>query len=207
MTTICVDISHWQEGFNFQAFKDGGGLGVICKATEGVTFKDKSYPHFRKTAHDAGLKFASYHFLKPSSAIAQATAYLAYAKPVKGERVVADWEDDEVDAKRCVTFLKQIHHARPDLQLTVYSGHTAKEQLTDTDPWLRDHTSLWVAQYTTAREPSWPISTWDTWSLWQYTDRGSAPGFEGDLDLDRFNGADEQFLAWMGPAEQKRKSE
>ena len=29
---ICVDLSHYQRGFNFQEFKDGGGLGVILKA-------------------------------------------------------------------------------------------------------------------------------------------------------------------------------
>ena len=42
---ICVDLSHYQRGFNFQEFKDGGGLGVILKASEG-SFRDPDYSTF-----------------------------------------------------------------------------------------------------------------------------------------------------------------
>jgi len=45
-SVICVDLSNYQAGFNLQTFKDGGGLGVILKATEDTSIKDHSYPIF-----------------------------------------------------------------------------------------------------------------------------------------------------------------
>lgn len=194
-----IDISHWQAGFNFGAFAEAGGLAVICKATEGTSYKDKDYPTFREQAAKAGLGFASYHFFRPGDPTAQANYYLAYAKPDQGERVVIDWEDDATTLANAVKFLQVIQAARPDLQLTVYSGHTCKTQLGSTrDQWLADNTSLWLAQYTTG-SPSWPSATWPQWSLWQYSEKGRVAGFAGDVDLDRFNGSDENLLKWIGP--------
>ncbi|HEX5211624.1 MAG TPA: glycoside hydrolase family 25 protein [Pseudolabrys sp.] len=201
MTIICVDISKYQKGFNFATFKQSGGLGVIMKATESTSIKDSSYPTFRPQALAQGLKVATYHFFRSSDPAGQANYYLAYAKPDLGERVVCDWEDDKCSPDMVVTFLKTIQQARPDLQLTVYSGHIAKEKLgSSKNQWLADNTSLWVCQYTSASSPSWPTATWAQWSLWQYTDQTPAPGFSGPVDQNRFNGPDANFLAWMGPA-------
>jgi lysozyme len=175
---ICVDLSSYQQGFDFDAFAGGGGLGVILKASEGTTVKDKAYP---------------------SDPADQAAFYLNCASPDQGERVVCDWEDDDTDADDVVAFLRAIADARPDLQLTVYSGHTAKQNLgTSRNAWLADNTSLWVAQY--GSTVSWPSATWPAWSLWQYTDCGEVDGFDGPVDCNRFNGPDKNFLAWMGPA-------
>lgn len=198
MSVICVDLSRYQAEFNFAAFKAGGGLGVICKATEGTTVKDKSYNLFRLQAKEAGLAFASYHFFRPSPPVMQAKAYLDFAKPEYGERVVCDWEDDNTGADDVVVFFQAITASRPDLQLTVYSGHTAKEKLTSKNTWLADNTSLWIAQY--GSSVSWPTSTWPQWSLWQYTDKGRVPGFPGNVDCNKFNGPNANFLSWMGPA-------
>jgi len=69
-----------------------------------------------------------------------------------------------------------------------------KTQLgTTRNGWLAANTSLWLAQYTTGL-PSWPTGTWPNWSLWQYTDGGTVPGFSRPLDCDRFNGSDADFL-------------
>lgn len=200
MTIICVDISKYQKGFDFAKFKASGGLGVIAKASEGTTIKDSSYDTFRAQALDQGLAFASYHFFRGNSQ-AEADWYLKSANPAEGERVVCDWEVSSIGAAAVVSFLQRIQSQRPDLQLTVYSGHVAKEQLTSKNAWLADNTSLWVCQYTSAAAPSWPTATWPQWSLWQYTDQTPAPGFSGPVDQNRFNGPDANFAAWMGPAD------
>lgn len=200
MSVICVDISHYQKGFNFAKFKASGGLGVILKATEGATIRDSSYPTFRPQALAQGLKVATYHFFRSSDPIAQANFYLSTAVPENGERVVCDWEDNACTPQMVIGFFKAIRARRPDLQLTVYSGHVAKEMLgSERNDWLADNTSLWLCQYTTGKI-SWPTATWPQWSLWQYSDQLAAPGFNGPVDRNRFNGADSQFLKWMGPA-------
>lgn len=200
MTVICVDISKYQAGFDFAKFKASGGLGVIMKATEGASVKDGSYTTFRPQAKAAGLAVATYHFFRSSDPAAQANYYLSFAVPDQGERVVCDWEDDKCSPNMVVAFLKAIQSRRPDLQLTVYSGHVAKDKLgSKRNDWLADNTSLWLCQYTTGAI-SWPTATWPQWSLWQYTDETPAPGFDDPVDQNQFNGPDSQFLKWMGPA-------
>lgn len=201
MAVICVDLSKYQAGFNFGAYKAGGGLGVILKASEGTTVKDSSYTTFRPQAEAAGLAIATYHFFQTSDATSQADWYLQCASPDQGERMVCDFEKDGTTIANMITFLKRIQAQRPDLQLTVYSGHLIKDQLgSSTNDWLAKNTSLWIAQYTSAAAPSWPKQVWPQWSLWQYSDQNSVPGFSGAVDTNRFNGPDANFLAWMGPA-------
>jgi lysozyme len=205
-SVICVDLSHFQAGFNFQSFKNGGGLGVIVKATEGLSIKDHSYPIFRAQALAAGLVVASYHFLHSGDVQAQAEFFLSMVNPGQSERIVADHEkppgESAPSLDDLITFLQAIQSARPDLQLTVYSGNLIKDQLGSTrNDWLAENTSLWLAQYTIG-QPSWPSATWPAWSLWQYTDQGTVPGFGSPLDCDRFNGLGENFLKWVGPPSQ-----
>jgi lysozyme len=48
---------------------------------------------------------------------------------------------------------------------------------------------------------SWPSGTYDQWTLWQYSESGTIPGIDdSDVDLDNFNGSDENFLKWINPA-------
>ncbi len=198
-TPICIDISKWQKGMALSRFKAAGGLGVIAKASEGTTIQDSAYAEFRLQAMAVGLKFASYHFFRPGNIATQADWYLKCASPAEGERVICDWEDNGNSPDDVVNFFKRIQSQRPDLQLTVYSGHVAKEKISGRNAWLADNTSLWVAQYSS--KVSWPSATWPQWSLWQYSDSLSYPWYSaGPVDSNRFNGPDENFLKWIGPA-------
>jgi len=38
---------------------------------------------------------------------------------------------------------------------------------------------------------------WTHWTFWQYSQTGHAPGVNGNVDLDRFNGDAEQFRALL----------
>jgi len=200
MTVICVDISRYQAGFNMQAFKDSGGLGVILKASEGTSIKDSSYDAHRANALAAGLAVASYHFFRPSDPETQADWFLECANVNWGERVVCDVEDPSCEKGSVKAFFQRIISQRPDLQLTVYTGHVGEEAEAEwgRSEWLAENTSLWTCQYASSPSP-WASETWPQWSLWQYTDNGSVPGFNGPVDCNKFNGSDENFLAWMGP--------
>jgi lysozyme len=190
-----VDLSSYQHGFNFQEFKRSGGLAEILKTTEGQTRADASYKTFRREALAAGLRVASYHFLRALSVSAQAEFYLEHARPARGERVVCDWEDERTTVDHCVGFLQHIRRERPDLLLTVYSGNVAKEKLNGVHEWLRANTSLWLAQYGPKPSLGNLQKTWPAWSLWQFSDG------HGHIDQNRFNGTDEQLLKWFGPVE------
>lgn len=196
---IAIDISHHQPDPDWPALAASGIAGVILKATEGNTYVDPTYEDRRQAARDAGLAVASYHFMRPGSMVGQMNHYLAIAAPSYGERVVLDHEDVDVslaDLEACVEYLAA---ERSDLQVAIYSGHVIKDQLGSKHSPVLAKTALWLAHYSPV--PSWPTATWPQWSLWQYTDKGSIAGIEGNVDLNRFNGPDDAALAWFGPVE------
>jgi lysozyme len=125
--------------------------------------------------------------------------YLRTINPVEGERVVIDYEEAGCTLDGLHDAVQALIDHGMDLQIAVYSGHLLKDQLgTTRDEYLAENTSLWLAQYTTG-EPSWPHGTWPAYSLWQYTDDGNVGGIK-PCDCNRFNGSDEQLLAWIRPA-------
>lgn len=198
--TACIDISHWQGFPDFDAVADEGVVACILKATEGTTYVDPNRTTNFNNARASGIACCTYHWIKPGAAREQMAFYLNTVKPVDGERVVIDYEEegctlDELHA--AVEYLIEDHR---DLQVTVYSGHLLKNQLGDTcDTLLRDHTDLWLAQYTSG-DPSWPSNTYSHWTLWQYTDTGELDGIsDTNVDLNDYNGSNAQLVRWISP--------
>jgi len=196
---VVVDMSHYQPTPDWQALIDDGIVGVIHKATEGTSYKDPTLFERARPAMDAGLKWSTYHFLRPGDMREQMDWYLNTIDPVQGERVCLDHEDSGVslaDLKEAVSYL--IADPR-GLQVTIYSGHVIKEQLSSgKDVYLAENTSLWLAQYSST--PSWPTATWPQWTLWQFTENAAVPGISGNVDGNRFNGTPENCARWFGPA-------
>lgn len=198
---VVVDMSHHQaDPIDFAAMKAGGIVGVGLKATEGTSYVDPTYRERKQKALDAGMKVFSYHFFHGGNIDQQMAHFVDTVQPKTGERLVIDHEADASleELRQAVEFLMNTTGA----EITIYSGHTIKDQLgTAKDNLLADNTSLWIAQYTTAASPSWPKGTWPAWSLWQYTDKATVPGFNGPIDGNRFNGTAENAAKWIGPVE------
>jgi lysozyme len=196
----CIDISHWQGHPDFAKVRAAGVIACIMKATEGNSYVEPNRAHNYVAATKAGIKCCTYHWLKPFSAKSQIAHYLATIDPVRGERVVIDYEEGACT----LAVLKEAVQALLDdpraLQVTIYSGHLLKEQLgSKHDAFLAEHTDLWLAQYTTGT-PTWPNATYPQWTLWQYSEKGSVSGINGTaVDLDRFNGPDDALLRWISP--------
>lgn len=198
-TVHIIDISHHQpEPIDFDQLKSGGLVGVIFKTTEGTTYVDPTWRSREAKANAAGLRTATYHFFH-GDAEKEMAHYLNEVQPALGERVVIDHEDSKASLASLAAAVQYIMDARPDLQITIYSGHLIKDQLGSAkNNLLAANTSLWLAQYTTGN-PIWPKGTWPTWSLWQFTDTGTFQGVTGAVDLNTFNGSAENAANWMGP--------
>lgn len=197
---VVIDISHYQNVTSFEAIKNAGVVGVIMKATEGVSYVDAEYEKHRADAAAAGLAISTYHYLHHGSILEQMDHYLKTVDPDQGERVCLDFEDVACTINDLRQAIETIRKADETLQITVYSGHLIKEQLGNGYDDVLATTSLWIAQYTSAGSPSWPKGTWPTWTLWQYTDKANVDGIESLVDGNRFNGSAEQCLKWFGPA-------
>jgi len=197
-----LDISHWQTISSMADIKAGGIAAVIIKCTQGTTYVDPTFKQRYADAIKAGLPVSTYHYLDAGKDVAQQMAfYLKKLNPRQGERVCIDFEDEGSTLSDLKNAVQYILSARPDLQITVYSGHLIKDVLGGKrDALLADNTSLWIAHYTTAQSPTWPTATWPGWALWQYTDKGKAKGIEGNVDTNRFNGSDANIAKWIGPA-------
>jgi len=197
MPSPVIDLSHNNPTPDWKALKQNGVIAVILKCTENISYVDPTWQERSVAAKQAGLLLAPYHFFHASNIQKQMDWFLSKADPPHGGRVVLDHETDASVNELCeaVTYLWD---KRPDLQITIYSGHTIKEQLgtlTSRDE-LRN-TSLWIAQYTSAGSPVWPKQQWPQWSLWQWTDRETVPGIAKPVDGNKFNGTSEALVRFM----------
>lgn len=199
-----ADISHYEvitaDGFK-EAFQDGLG-GVICKATQGTSYKDDKYDRFMHDAKAAGLLVGAYHFPTGDNPIAQVDHFLEVVKPDASTLVALDFESNpngnSMSIQQAVVFLKEIEK-RLGRKAVIYSGNDLKETIGDLNATDRAYVCshrLWLAQYTS--KPKLPIGFMRYW-LWQYTGDGlgptphwvngiKCPGSKG-LDLNVYNGS------------------
>jgi lysozyme len=197
---VVVDISHHNgDKLDFGKAKQAGVVGVIHKATQGFTVKDKRYETNRQKARDVGLLWGAYHFGVGGDGSDQADHFLNTVQPDAGTLLVLDYEPNPTgatmtlpQAREFVSHVAAVQGKFPGL----YSGHLIKEQLghiIPPDPIL-SKCFLWIAQYSQAPAPTNIPPTWPTWTFWQYTDgnMGSqphdVPGI-GDCDRNKFNGS------------------
>lgn len=204
MNPKVIDISHHQpDPIDWDKVREGGTLAVIHKATEGTSHVDEEMYDRRYLAVEAGLAWSTYHFLRPGNIKEQMDFYLETVEPVLGARVCLDHEDEGVSLDDLKQAFQYLGKQRPDLQLTLYSGHLIEEQMNgEYDQYLATAVSLWTAQYTGRPEDvDWNDATWPVPSLWQYSDQTAVDGITGNVDGNKFNGSDEQLLKWFGPVE------
>lgn len=199
MASPVIDLSHHNPEPDWPAMKAAGVVGVIHKATEGTTYRDPDRQRRLAAAYRAGIKIATYHFMRPGNIAAQMDHYINTIDAAKGERVVLDHEDAGVPIRDLELAITSLWNKRPDLQITIYSGHLIKEQLGNNKNSLLSKTSLWIAQYNNVG-PSWPKAVWSTWSLWQWTDKEVVPGISRPVDGNKWNGTTEALKRWFGPA-------
>lgn len=201
--TKVIDISHYQADPDWSAIKLDGVLGVILKCTQGITYIDPTWRSRATSAMANGLKVATYHYLEHGDVENQMAHYVNEADAVMplGSRVVIDFEDTgltQADLELAVMWLQE---HRDDLQITVYGASSfLHDHLVDAYNDVLSPTSLWVARYSD-QEPYFPTRIWSTWSLWQFTDSGSIGNLQ-PVDCNRWNGSDQNLLAWFGPASQ-----
>jgi GH25 family lysozyme M1 (1,4-beta-N-acetylmuramidase) len=201
---VVVDISHHNGDVDLMKAKKAGIVGVIHKATQGMSMLDKMYDRNREKAMSAGLLWGAYHFGTNGDGSSQADFFLSKVRPEPQTLLVLDYEPNgnstmTLDqARSFVSHVNQVTGRSPGL----YSGALIKEQLGNepVDPIL-SKCFLWIAQY--GSQPTNIPKTWSKWTFWQYTDGVAGPPPHvvdgiGKCDRDQFNGSLEELKAgWM----------
>jgi lysozyme len=195
---VVIDLSHHNTVTDWAAIKAAGILAVLHKASQGVSFVDKTYHERRQRALEVGLLFGAYHFGEAGPALPQVSHFLATTQPEPGDLLVLDFEPcaKTMTQEGAELFVDEVY-VRTGQWCGLYSGMSfCGETLgtcTDT-PLARSW--LWLARYS-SMSPEVPPA-WPTWTLWQFTDQGSMPGVEGPVDINRFHGSVEQLYRLWG---------
>jgi len=184
-----IDLSGWQDPVDFSAVRAAGYSFVYAKCTEGAEFVDGTYDRKKQQANAVGLLFGAYHFVDwNASAQSQAELFLANATLGKGDLVpMIDCEGvPGISAARCIatisTISQAIAAAAGRLPAIYLDPDFWKSYLGSTDG-FSGH-PLWLAQYAKQMQS---LGSWEP-TFWQFSNTGTVPGVEGDVDLDWFLG-------------------
>lgn len=208
-----IDISHHQKpnAIDWQSMVDEKIKFCIVRATYGVK-QDSTFQTHLKNAANSGLVTGAYHFLrfKPSqSAEAQAEEFLEALEPVSyllSDMLppTIDLEDNKYDEQIKSAADKKKYLGMVNTWLEIVEKELGKSAIVYTRANFFDDSlgsfegfgvrPLWVAHYTSKPAPNIP-KAWDKHTIWQFTEHGKLNGYNGNLDVNRFDGNTEQLDA------------
>jgi len=150
MGALALDVSNVNPASEADVRASGAVL-LICKATEGSTFLDKTLNTHRAIAKKIGIRFGVYVFLHALAQGDEAGVLLAWAKPKPGELIFIDSEPGGQDnatvsqmahrTNLCAQGLEAKGH-RPIL----YASSSYWLQMVACEPSLR-RLRVWEAEY------------------------------------------------------------
>lgn len=179
-----VDISHYQKGLTIRQVKDGGNDFAILKITEGNFLIDNAAFDFYREAYELGFPVGGYcysHASTPEQAGREAAFLL---KTINGFPMPCGLFLDVEEPKQ-LGLPHDALKAVADAWCAAIraAGYTPGIYSSEGTLWaklkpdeLPDGTLVWVAHY--GRQPDIPCD------LWQSSDCGSVPGYDGAVDTD-----------------------
>jgi lysozyme len=201
-----LDLNHHNNVRSLQAVKNAGIWGIIHKATEGASFKDRKYDGRKAGFLGVGLLWGAYHFFHPGNVARQVDWFLRVAGVDDTTLYALDWEQSSTGTaseSQAAEFCRRLED-KTGRRGVIYSGNVAKEQIRGVNSYLGAH-RLWLAQYNS--NPTVQVS-WATYWLWQYSDGThgpepkGCPGVTGDVDTNSWAGTfDELHARWSGMPE------
>lgn len=202
-----VDVSHHQGVIDWAKVAQTGCAFAYLKATEGVTFKDKTYRRNRDQARAQGIITGAYHFFRTASSLEGQLDNFANTigpiepgelPPVIDVEVPSQWMKLSVARRNELIYdfiegtrLRLGRHVNP----IIYLSPSFADDVLKNDPGLSDH-PLWLAHYTSAAKPRVPMP-WKVYTFWQWTERGRMDGIKTFCDINRFNGSRDRLNALL----------
>jgi lysozyme len=196
---VGVDVSNHQGQIDWTALAESGVAFAYIKATEGGTFKDKSFARNWAEAERAAIPRGAYHFASLCDAAEEARNFIeTVPNDPKALPPVVDVEAigactatlepaDHMEILRELLDALERHYGRrpivyttPEFAASMLDGELAGERF-----WAR---SLVLP----------PRYRRDQWVIWQYHNRGRRPGVKGNLDLNVFRGTRADFDRFVG---------
>lgn len=203
-----IDVASWQGQPDWPKVAASGIQFAITKATEGVGYLNPTFARNWLEIRAAGIKRGAYHFAEPdvNQPEAEADYFLANVSRVgglaAGDMLALDLEDKDGSLGQAndvggwaLAWLRYVERQTGVVPL-LYTGAPVISEHGLTDPAFACY-PLWLASY---RETPPPVpAPWASIAIWQHSDKGSAPGIAGAVDLNHFLGTAEQLAALGKP--------
>jgi lysozyme len=183
---IGMDVSHWQTNMNWDTSKAAGIEFAFIKATEGNSILDAYYARNWYDSKRVGIPRGAYHFYDYRvNPVTQACWLLEKTQLDAGELgYVLDVEELKVKKNGVTVKIKTPITYAQDLKIfcDTVQGENLPIIIYTAYSWWRDHgleaalwarqCPLWIANYNNVA-PIVPLP-WgpDSWTFWQFTDRG-----------------------------------
>ena len=168
---------------------------VFIKASEGENFRDSFFQKNWNSLQKFDVKKGAYHFFRPTLDVNKQFQNFSQTVKLADEDLppVLDIEVEDGRSKKEIVHavkqwlalaekkygVKPIIYTNLNFYKATLAGHF-------------DEYPMWIARYSN-REPI--LDYGNSWTFWQYGNRGKIPGIEGDVDLNVFNGSLEELDA------------
>ena len=183
-----IDVSHHQNIINWDTVAVQEIDFVFIKASEGLELVDRQFVYNWKAIKERGMKRGAYHFFHPTlSSFDQAlnfinTVHLEYGDlpPVLDFEVTNDASETLV-INRLQSWLDLVER-HYGITPIIYTNQKLFYQYIEGN---FDRYPVWMARYNTLEPLIFSTKEWD---FWQYGNRGTVRGIEGNVDLNVFRG-------------------
>lgn len=187
-----LDVSHYQNKIDWELLSNSNYKFVYIKATEGQGMKDETFEYNWNNAQNNGFLVGAYHFFTTSSS-GEEQAY-NFTETVPTEKALPPVIDIEINTSKdksivrenlseLVAILSETYGKTPILYVTyeTYNAYIVGHYK-ECDIWIRD----------IVKPPK--LKDDREWKLWQYCNRGRVKGVKTYVDINVFNGSEEDLL-------------
>ena len=185
-----IDVSAYQGYINYSEVRNAGIDVVYIKASEGDYLEDPEFRNNYNNAKSNGLNIGFYHFVRARNEEEAIREAEFFSRVISGTepncRLAMDFEVfgnlDTYEINNISRVFLEKTQELTGKEMVIYSNTYDARTIFSNE--LASSYPLWVAQYGVST-PS-DNGKWENWVGFQYWDRGSIPGINGNVDLDRF---------------------
>lgn len=186
-----IDLSSWQSGIDVSKVPCDF---VVEKATQGVNYVNPDCDRVIQQCIKLGKPFGVYHYVDGSGAVAEADYFVNNSRGYIGKAVLAiDWESGSNKAWGNYSYLDALVARvieRTGVKPLIYVQASAYVPTAEVAK--RHDCGLWIAQYANMNATGYQDKPWNegkyACAIRQYSSAGRLPGWNGNLDLNKFYG-------------------
>jgi len=201
---IGIDISHHNGTIKWDKVKEDGVKFAYIKATQGTTHINRRHKKNYDKAKNEGITSGFYHFFMFEKDGAEQAKFFLENSTLEGKDLppALDVEYSPPSTRRRteekyikgrireITRFDSVIYEETGIHPVIY---TNKECYKDLIKGHFDNNEIWICDLNSEENPNIE----EKWVLWQYSHKGKVNGISFDVDMDVFNGTEEDFRAWI----------